>query len=84
MVRVTTTSGLTRSWTLATMETWSGRESVEGIDGSVFSLQIVDVNLTSEGKVKLEPGMELPFSYQVCLHTHIQAESQPRGFLCVY
>ena len=27
--------------------------------------QIVDVNLTSEGKVKLEPGMELPFSYQV-------------------
>ena len=48
-----------------------------------FSLQIVDVNLTSEGKVKLEPGMELPFSYQVCLHTHILAESQAQGFLCV-
>ena len=30
-------------------------------------LQIVDVNLTSEGKVKLEPAMELPFSYQVSL-----------------
>ena len=27
----------------------------------------MDVNLTSEGKVKLEPGMELPFSYQVCV-----------------
>ena len=26
----------------------------------------MDVNLTSEGKVKLEPDMELPFTYQVC------------------
>ena len=31
--------------------------------------QIVDVNLTSEGKVKLAPGMELPFTYQVCEYT---------------
>jgi len=36
--------------------------------------QIVDVNLTSEGKVKLEAGMTLSFTYQVC-HSH---------YLCVY
>lgn len=30
---------------------------------------IVDVNLTSEGKVKLEPDMELPFTYQVTWRT---------------
>ena len=29
-------------------------------------LQVVDVNLTSEGKVKLEAGMTLSFTYQVC------------------
>ena len=29
------------------------------------TFQIVDVNLTSEGKTKLELGMTLTFSYQV-------------------
>ena len=29
--------------------------------------QIVDVNLTSENKVKLEPGATLSFSYEVLL-----------------
>ena len=29
--------------------------------------QIVDVNLTSEGKTKIEVGMTLPFTYQVGL-----------------
>lgn len=29
--------------------------------------QIVDVNLTSENKVKLEPGVTLSFSYEVLL-----------------
>ena len=28
--------------------------------------QIVDVNLTSEGKTKIEVGMTLTFTYQVC------------------
>ena len=28
--------------------------------------QIVDVNLTSEGKTKVEVGMTLTFTYQVC------------------
>ena len=28
--------------------------------------QIVDVNLTSEGKTKIEVGMTLIFTYQVC------------------
>ena len=29
-------------------------------------IQIVDVNLTSEGKTKIEVGMTLTFTYQVC------------------
>ena len=29
------------------------------------SLKIADINLTSEAKVKLEPGINLPFTYQV-------------------
>ena len=39
----------------------------DGVTYVLFPLlQIVDVNLTSEGKVKLETDMELPFTYQVC------------------
>ena len=38
--------------------------------------QIVDVNLTSEGKVKLEVGMTLSFTYQVCTHNHIDVHVQ--------
>ena len=46
-----------------TCKMWLSRRSVP----CTLSLQVVDVNLTSEGKVKLEPGMELPFTYQVCV-----------------
>ena len=28
--------------------------------------QIVDVNLTSEAKVKLTPDLKIPFTYEVC------------------
>ena len=62
---MTTIFGHTKNWTLATMETrWEGRKG-EKVFVYFSPPQIVDVNLTSEGKVKLEAGMELPFSYQV-------------------
>lgn len=32
--------------------------------------QIVDVNLTSEGKTKIEVGKTLTFTYQVHVHVH--------------
>ena len=34
------------------------------VDNSLL-LKIADINLTSEAKVKLEPGINLPFTYQV-------------------
>jgi transmembrane 9 superfamily protein 3 len=40
---------------------WTHKKLDIGYNGEM----IVDVNLTSEGKVRLEAGMELPFSYQV-------------------
>ena len=40
-------------------------DSQSSLSLSLSLSQIVDVNLTSEGKVQLKPGMELPFTYQV-------------------
>ena len=31
----------------------------------LFIFQIVDVNLTSESRVKLEPDLKIPFTYEV-------------------
>lgn len=35
------------------------------LDIGYNDLQIVDVNLTSEAKVKLAPGIKIPFTYEV-------------------
>lgn len=40
---------------------WTHKKFDIGYDGN----KIADINLTSEAKVKLEPGINLPFTYQV-------------------
>jgi transmembrane 9 superfamily protein 3 len=35
------------------------------LDMGYHDNQIVDVNLTSEAKVKLAPGIKIPFTYEV-------------------
>lgn len=45
---------------------WTHKKFEIGYNGK----QIVDVNLTSEVKVKLEPKIKLVFTYQVCSHIY--------------
>ena len=45
----------------STMHIWTHKKFEIGYNGN----RIVDVNLTSEGKVKLEPSAKIPFSYEV-------------------
>ena len=40
---------------------WTHKKFEVGYNGK----QIVDVNLTSEGRVKLEPDAKIPFTYEV-------------------
>ena len=44
-----------------TYHIWTHKKFSIGYNGN----QIVDVNLTSEGKVKLTPGEKIEFSYEV-------------------
>lgn len=46
---------------------WTHKKFDIGYNGD----KIVDVNLTSEAKVKLEVGMVIPFSYEV-FHSHVR------------
>ena len=45
----------------SSMHIWTHKKFEIGHNGG----RIVDVNLTSEGKVKLEPSAKIPFSYEV-------------------
>lgn len=46
---------------------WTHKKFDIGYNGQY----IVDVNLTSESKVKLKPGIKIPFSYEVILPSNI-------------
>ena len=45
----------------SSMHIWTHKKFEIGFNAG----RIVDVNLTSEGKVKLEPSAKIPFSYEV-------------------
>lgn len=49
--------------------------------GCVCSQQIVDVNLTSDGRVKLAPGVKLDFSYEVAVPIRLAKEDK-MGIRC--